>query len=223
MAEIKRDHLEFLKKIEQNNNKPWFTAHKKEFDQIYSEVKLFFKNVYEQIALTDSIERFHVHRIYRDLRFSKDKTPYKTHFRLYLGRTKPLLRGGYYLNIQPGMSRVSGGFWKPESKDLLRIRKEIDADAQSFRQVLNDSKIREIFGELRGEELMGMPRGFDKDSPGAEYLRKKQFILTQSFTDDEVLSPGFMDEAVASFKALRPFFDYMSEVLTTDENGVSLF
>lgn len=223
MKMIRQEDLGFLKQIAENNNREWFSAHRKEFDSAYSEVKAFFREIYDSMQQTDSLQEFHVHRIYRDLRFSKDKTPYKTYFRLYLGRTKPLLRGGYYLNIEPGNSRVSGGFWNPDSKDLLRIRRELAANAGEFRRAVNDRQVKKYFGELQGAEVRTTPKGFDRESPAIDLIRRKQFILRRSFSDAEVLQSGFLREVTDSFKALRPFFDYMSEVLTTDENGVSLY
>jgi len=223
MNVIKQEYLDFLKRLAKNNNRRWFAVHKTEFDKINEEVKSFFKEVYRKMSETDSFDQFHVHRIYRDLRFSKDKTPYKTHFRLHLGRTKPLLRGGYYLNIEPGNTRVSGGFWNPDSKDLLRIRKEIAANDEEFRSLFREKMIKKYFDGLEGEEIKTTPKGFDKDNPGIDLIKKKQFILRRNFTDKEVIQPDFLKEVVNSFLALRPFFDYMSEILTTNENGESLY
>ncbi len=216
-------HLKFLKDLGHNNNRKWFSESKLRYDAVQKEVKDFFESVYREMQKSDSLQEFHMHRIYRDLRFSKDKTPYKTHFRLYLGRTKPLLRGGYYLNIEPGKSAVSGGFWKPESKDLLRIRKEIASDSRELQKIFSAKKFVRFFGAIQGEALETNPRGFAGLTEGADLIRMKQFIARRHFTDAEVTNPNFMAEVISTFKALRPFFDYMSEVLTTDENGESLY
>lgn len=223
MPQIRQEHLDFLKQIGKNNNREWFKKQKPHFDKIYGEVKVFFHSVYEEMMMYDKIEEYHVQRIYRNLRFSKDKTPFKTHFSLYLGRQKPLLRGGYYLNIEPGNCFVAGGFWHPERDDLLRIRKEIAADPGTLRKVLASKKVKDYFGALRGRELKTAPKGFNKNDPAVDLLRKQQLLLNRSFTDEEVQLPNFKKEAVLTFRALRPFFDYMSEVLTTNENGESLF
>lgn len=220
---LKPEHIQFLKDLSQNNNREWFKENKSEFDGIYAEIKDFFAAVNAEMLQSDDLDEFHVHRIYRNLRFSKDKTPYKNHFSLYLGRRKPLLRGGYYLNIEPGNSFVGGGFWRPNSDDLLRIRKEIAFDDRELREILVSKEVEQYFGGLTGEELKTAPRDFEKDHPAIDLIRKKQYFLTRRFTDAEVLKPNFFQEAVATFKALRPFFDYMSEVLTTDENGESLY
>lgn len=215
--------FDFLKELENNNNREWFVANKETFDATLKEVKAFFVNIHDQMSKKDSIEKFHVHRIYRDIRFSKDKTPYKTYFGLHLGRKKPQLRGGYYVSIEPGRSFVGGGFWEPSKEDLNRIRKEIELDDSELRNLLTDPKFVNTFGELKGEELKTAPRGFGKEHHAIDLLRKKQYLLMRSFTDEEVLHPSFSKEVIATFEAMRPLFDYLSLVLTTDANGEPLF
>lgn len=223
MKSLQKEHLDFLVTLGQNNNKPWFAENKPYFDKLFAEVKDFFKEIYETMQHHDGVDLFHVHRIYRDVRFAKDKTPYKTYFGLHLGRNKPMLRGGYYINIEPGRSFVGGGFWEPNKEDLLRIRKEIEMDDSELRDIINAEQFKKYFGELVGEELKTCPKGFDKEHPAIDLLRKKQFLVMRSFTDKEILKPGFADEVIKTFEAMRPFFDYMSDVLTTDVNGVSLY
>lgn len=223
MSQVKQEHLDLLKAIAENNNKPWFTEHKPQIDAVFTAVKEFFKAVFDQMAAVDEVELFHVHRLYRDVRFSKDKTPYKTYFGLHIGRKKPLLRGGYYLNIEPGKSFVGGGFWEPNKEDLLRIRKEIALDDSELRQIIHDPTFVQLFGGLMGEELKTAPKGFDKEHPAIDLLRKKQFLVMRSFTDEELVHPNFINEVIQTFEGMKPFFDYMSEVLTTDVNGVSLY
>lgn len=220
---LHKDVFEFLNALSKNNNKPWFTENKEWVDKVFGEVKGFFKEVDTEMQQYDNLEKFHVHRIYRDVRFSKDKTPYKSYFGLHLGRTKPLLRGGYYINIEPGKSFVGGGFWEPNKDDLLRIRKEIAMDDSELREIISADKFKNYFGELMGEELKTAPKGFDKEHPAIDLLRKKQYLLMRSFTDKEVLDAKFIDEVIKTFNAMRPLFDYMSDVLTTDINGVSLY
>lgn len=223
MPQLQQKHLNFLTDIRLNNNREWFAENKPRFKEIHAEVKSFFQEVYDTMMETDKIERFHMHRIYRDLRFTKDKTPYKTHFSLHLARMKPLLRGGYYMRIKPGESMVAGGFWKPDREDLLRIRNEWAFDDTEIREILNSKDFKMYFGELEGNELKTGPRGFELDNPAIDLLKKKQYLARREFTDEEVLSENFYDEAIKTFMALRPWFDYMSEILTTDENGVSLY
>ncbi|MFT5902114.1 MAG: hypothetical protein ACI9LA_001322, partial [Bacteroidia bacterium] len=133
------------------------------------------------------------------------------------------LRGGYYFHLQPGdKSMVGGGFWQPEASDLKRIREEIALDASPLREIINSTSFKKHFGELQGQQLKTAPRDFPKDHPDIDLLRYKSFTVSKYFTDKEVQSPGFSKEVLKYFQATRPFFDYMSEVLTTDGNGVSL-
>jgi uncharacterized protein (TIGR02453 family) len=220
---INKSTLEFLTQLKENNDRDWFATNKKAFETEQKFVKTFFTSVGEQLGKIDSIERLQIFRIYRDVRFSKNKAPYKNHFSVGFTRTKPLLRGGYYLHIEPGASFVGGGFWEPTPVDLNRIRKEFEMDDEEIRTIIADVTFKKFFGELKGDELKTAPKGFDKTHPAIDLIRKKQYLLTRSFSDKEVLSPHFEEEVLATFKAMRPFFDYMSEVLSSDLNGESIY
>ena len=117
---------------------------------------------------------------------------------------------------------AAGGFFSPDTKDLLRIRKDIDMNFKDWKKMLADKKIASSFGELKGEMVATSPKGFSRDNPAIELLKHKQFYFSRSFTDKEALRNDFMKEMNQTFRNLRPYFDYMSEVLTTDANGVSL-
>ena len=219
---IDRTALNFLKELKVNNNRDWFNENKPKFQEIQADVKMFYEEIKQGLLQFDEIETLKIFRIYRDVRFSKDKTPYKPHFAGSFSRSGKRLRGGYYLRIRPGESFLAGGFWAPNKEDLFRIRKEFEISDQEIRDILNAADFKRIFGgELEGEELKTAPKGFQKDHPAIDLIRKKGFIAVRKFTDKEVLSPGFLKEVLFSFQTLRPFFDYMSEVLTTDLNGVS--
>jgi len=221
--QITPDVFTFLKELEKNNNRDWFTAHKKEYEVLKDDMKSFFTALGEQVKRHDDIERVKIFRIYRDVRFSKNKTPYKINFSSSLSRAGARLRGGYYIHIQPNnASFIATGFWGPEKEDLLRIRKELELDATEFRKIIGAKKLKSIWGELHGEELKTAPKGFDKAHANIDLIRKKQFIFSLSFTDKEVLDPNFGNEVNQSFKAIRPYFDLMSDVLTTNLNGESL-
>ena len=162
-------------------------------------------------------------RIYRDVRFSKDKTPYKTHFGGSFHRTKPKLRGGYYLHIAPNNeSFIATGFWEPNKDDLLRIRKEFEMDDIEIRKIISNKAFKNVWGELIGDELKSAPRNFDKEHKAIDLIRKKQHIFTKKYTDKEVLEKDFLKDVTNSFKVIRPYFDYMSDVLTTNLNGESI-
>ncbi|AUC76605.1 DUF2461 domain-containing protein [Olleya sp. Bg11-27] len=214
--------LDFLKKLEKNNNREWFADNKPEYDQALKSVKVLFNAVYSNIQAHDEFEKIKVFRIYRDVRFSKNKQPYKNNFGAAFHRVKPRLRGGYYMQIQPGNNFIATGFWSPEKEDLLRIRKEFEMDDQEIRSIINDHPLQSVWGALEGEELKTAPRDFDKTHPAIDLIKKKQFIFTKQYTDAEVIAEGFAQKVSDDFKTIRPFFDYMSDVLTTDLNGVSL-
>jgi uncharacterized protein (TIGR02453 family) len=163
-------------------------------------------------------------RIYRDVRFSKDKTPYKAHFANSFSRLGKELRGGYFLRIRPGESFLAGGFWEPNKEDLFRIRKEIVLDASEIKNILKDKNYKNHFGgEFKSfSDLKTAPRGFDKEHPDVDLLRKKGFIASKNFTDEEVLSPNFIEDVDKSFLALRPFFNLFSDILSTNLNGESI-
>jgi len=222
-AAVPKEILTFFKKLEKNNNREWFTEHKPEFKRLEGEVKNFYNGLFEKLQKHDDVDKIKIFRIYRDVRFSKDKTPYKTHFGGSFGRSKPRLRGGYYVHIAPNNeSFIATGFWEPNPPDLLRIRKELELDADEFRKITTAKKFKSIWGDLVGNEVKTSPKGFSKEHENIDLIKKKQFIFTKKFTDKEVISPNFMKEVDVAFKAIRPYFDYMSEVLTTDLNGVSL-
>lgn len=221
--QFEKSALQFLSDLKENNNREWFSERKEVFKEKQTHAKDFYAAIRENLEKHDEIDAFKLYRIYRDVRFSKDKTPYQPHFAGSFSRTGKQLRGGYYLRIRPGESFLAGGFWQPNKDDLFRIRKEIELDATELRAILTDPTYTEIFGGVfEGEELKSAPRGFDKEHPSIDLLRKKGFIAVRKFTDKEVLAPDFLATIHTSFLALRPFFDYMSDVLTTNLNGESL-
>jgi len=223
MTTVLQSTFKFLKEIEKNNNREWFTENKPRYVEEQQKLLSFYTALEEKLNEHDAIEKLKMFRIYRDVRFSKNKTPYKTNMSGHFVRATNRLRGGYYLEIRPGASFVAGGFWAPNKEDLLRIRKEFELDGFEIREVLAEKKFKENFGELRGDGVKSAPRGFAKDHENIDLIRKKQFILVRNFTDKEVLSIGFLDQVNDTFIAMRPFLNLMSSILTTDLNGESLF
>lgn len=226
MTSIKKDSLHFLIDLHKNNNREWFNANKERYLGAHGNIVDFVDALLAEMNKHDHIEtasgRKAMFRIYRDVRFSKDKTPYNHHWSASFKRATKKLRGGYYLRIESGNSRAVGGFWGPNTEDMKRIREDIDANYPDWEALLQEKTITETFGDLWGEQLASAPRGYDKDHPAIKLLRYKQFMLRHTFTDEEVLSPDFLLKVSDTFKKMRPFFDHMSEVLTTDANGESL-
>lgn len=219
---ITKEALYFLDTLKKNNDREWFNEHKTEFKRHESDVKDFFTLVMDNLKVHDQIEKIKVFRIYRDVRFSKDKTPYKAHFAASFHRLGAQNRGGYYIRVKPGETFVATGFWGPEKEDLFRIRKELELDASEFREIISEKSFKKTWGELEGDAVKTSPKGFDKDHENIDLIRQKQFIFIRNFTDEEVLSPNFLDEIDKSYKAIRPYFDYMGDVLNTNLNGESL-
>ena len=215
--------LDFLKKLEKNNNRDWFNENKAEFKEVEMQTKACYNSLFELLKTHDDVDKLKIFRIYRDVRFSKNKLPYKTHFGGSFHRKKPELRGGYYLHIAPNNeSFIATGFWEPNKDDLYRIRKEFEMDDSEIRKIVSNKSFKNIWGEFVGDELKTAPRDFDKDHLAIDLIRKKQYIFTKKFTDKEVLSDTFLEDVNKSFKAIRPFFNYMSDVLTTNLNGESI-
>lgn len=215
---MEKQVLEFLKKLAQNNNRDWFSENKEAFEQAKEKALKEFQLIYKDFQSTDFLEPMKMYRIYRDVRFSKDKTPYKNHFSMFMGRQKPDYRGGYYLHIEPGNSFAGLGFWEPNKEDLVRIRKEIELDNE-LEVILNSKELQATFGTLVGDEVKTAPKGFDKNHERIHLIKKKQFLLTHKFTDQEVLNTDFSKKVVDVFKNGRPFVDYMTDVLLTNLNG----
>lgn len=221
---IQQSSIGFLTQLANNNNREWFNANKHLYLNAHNNIIAFADALLEEMNIHDTIEtpsgKDSVFRIYKDVRFSKDKTPYNTHFSGSFKRATKKLRGGYYFNITPGSSFIAGGFWGPNTDDMRRIRQDIDYNYTDWNKMLANKAIVNTFGSLAGEQLTSAPRGYAKDHPAITLLRYKQFILRHPFTDEEVLNPGFVKQVSNTFKKMRPFLNFMSDVLTTDANGV---
>ncbi|MFS4455481.1 DUF2461 domain-containing protein [Maribacter sp. 2304DJ31-5] len=219
---ITKEVFQFLNQLKENNNREWFTENKKQFKVHEGEVKVFFNGLLEVLKTHDEIEKLKVFRIYRDVRFSKDKTPYKYNFSASFSRAGNHRRGGYYLHIQPEGSFIATGFWNPNKEDLFRIRKEWEQDADELKEIMTQKDLKSVWGTMIGDEVKTAPKGFDKTHKNIDLIRKKQFIFVRNFSDKEVLDESFIMEVNRSFKVIRPYFDLMSNILTTNLNGESL-
>lgn len=212
----------FFSQLEQNNNREWFEAHKPQFKALETSVKQFGETLKDHLNTHDSIDRFKLFRIYRDVRFSKDKTPYKTHFGLTWHRTKPELRGGYYLHLSPKDIFLACGFWDPSPADLKRIRQELAVDGDEYRDIINAPDFKNTWGELHGAAVKTAPKGYAKDHPQIDLLRFKQHLFSIRYTQAQATAPDFLDRLNAALQAVRPFVDFMSNVLTTNADGERL-
>ena len=207
--------LQFLRNLEKNNNREWFNENKTLYQEAQQDVISFVEKLIEEMADFDEemgkLEaKKSVFRIYRDTRFSKDKTPYKTNFGAGLGMGKGNKISGYYLHIEPGKSFLAGGVYKPEPSVLKTIRQEISAFGDEFKAILEQDKFRNYFRGLSVEDkLKKVPQGFEKDDKMAEYLKLKHFIVTHPVSDEQLLSENAVKEFTKIFKAMKPLNDFL--------------
>jgi uncharacterized protein (TIGR02453 family) len=213
--------FEFLSNLQQNNNREWFADNKTAYEKAKDEAYTFFESVANELMKIDEFSKFKMYRIYRDVRFSTDKSPYKNHFGGIFMRLQPHNRGSFYVHLEPGNTFIGGGFWNPNKEDLQRIRQGIEIE-NDLEIILNEPKLKKEFGGLFGESLKTAPKGFDKEHSRIDLIRYKQFLLKKDFDNKTVFSPTFKEQVVDGYTTMQPFFLYLTDVLTTDANGESI-
>ena len=207
--------LQFLRTLEKNNNREWFNENKTTYQEAQQDVVSFVEKLIEEMVVFDeeigkADAKKSLFRIYRDTRFSKDKSPYKTNFGASLGMGKGSQKAGYYLHIEPGKSFLAGGIYMPESSVLKEIRKEISAFGEEFLAIVEKDEFRNYFRGLSVEDkLKKVPQGFEKDDKMAEYLKLKHFIVTHPVSDEQLLSENAVKEFAKIFKAMKPLNDFL--------------
>lgn len=223
---IQASSIDFLKTLAKHNDREWFATNKDQYMQAHTNLINFADGLLTAMNKHDEIEtasgKDSLFRIYKDVRFSKEKLPYNTYWSGRFKRATKRLRGGYYYHIEPGNTFVAGGFLGPNTNDMARIRQDIDLNYDDWNNMLANNMLVNTFGNMTGEKVATAPRGYSKDHPAIDLLRYKQFIFRRNFTDEDICSPGFLAELNSTFKKMRPFLNFMSEVLTTDANGLSL-
>jgi uncharacterized protein (TIGR02453 family) len=211
--------LNFLTNLSNNNNKTWFDENRQDYDTARAAFENFINLLIDEFRVSDDLQDLTakdcVARIYRDLRFSKDKSPYKTNMWATIAPGgKKMTRMGYHFAIQPqGRSILAGGMWEPSSEQLSNFRQAIDHHAAEFKKVANAKALVDYFGGIEGEKLKTAPQGYDRSHPEIELLQYKQVVVMHNFTDQEVLANDFMEQVVAGCKAMRPFLDYLDGIL----------
>lgn len=215
-ASISSKTFDFLNKLNKNNNREWFTENKNLYTESQQNVVSFLDELIkemsgfdEELAKIDSKKA--LFRIYRDTRFSKDKSPYKTNFGASLGMGKGNQKGGYYLHMEPGKSFLAGGIYMPESSVLKEVRKEISLYGYDFLKILNNKDFKKHFPELdQDDKLKKIPQDFEKEDPMGEYLKLKNFIVVYSLKDEEVLDKNAVKNMTKVFKLMKPFNDFLN-------------
>jgi uncharacterized protein (TIGR02453 family) len=213
----------FLKELSNNNNREWFAENKPKYEFAKNEMTGFAEIVLAGLNATDVIETPSgakaLHRIYKDVRFKADKTPYKNNFSARYMRAGANRRGSYYLHIQPGNCFVGGGFWNPEADDLKTIRTRIALEEEEYRAVLNSENLKKYYPLILGERLKTAPKGFDKDHSALDLIQNKQFLLVHHFSETETKAKDFTKTVIKAFEAMRPYLDIMTYFLTTNLDG----
>ncbi|AYZ36848.1 DUF2461 domain-containing protein [Chryseobacterium indologenes] len=215
-ASISPDTFGFLKKLNKNNNREWFNENKNLYTESQGNVISFLDDLLKEMSSFDAglakiDSKKALFRIYRDTRFSKDKSPYKTNFGASLGMGKGSQKGGYYFHMEPGKSFLAGGIYMPESSVLKEVRKEISLYGNDFLNILNQKDFKKHFPELdQQDKLKKIPQGFEKEDPMGEYLKLKNFIVLYHLKDEEVLDKNAAGKMSKIFKLMKPFNDFLN-------------
>ena len=218
---IESQTLDFLKELVENNNREWFQANKERYDKARTNVIELATNVITKLHKVDpSVSadldpKKCVMRIYRDIRFSKNKIPYKNNFGVSLPTLGSKLGGvEYYLHIQPGKSFIAGGYWMPEAEHLKAIRQEIDYNANDLKKIIDDKEFVKLFGEFRKQDqLKTTPKGYDADNENIDLLKLKSFIVSHPLKDKELMSTGAADEIVNMCSKVYPLNIFLKNAI----------
>jgi uncharacterized protein (TIGR02453 family) len=213
--------LKFLKDLKKNNNKPWFEKNKDLYLGAKEDIEHLVERVIEGFGKIDpDIAALQpkdcTYRIYRDVRFSKDKTPYKTNMGAYLNKGgKKTPTAGYYMHFESGRNMAGGGLWMPMAPELNKVRQEIDYSLTEWNTILKARAFKKNFPEgLEKEDLLSRPpKGYGEDNPAIEYLKLKSFIVTRSFTDAEVQSKSFLKELLKTFESMKDFVYFLNRAM----------
>jgi uncharacterized protein (TIGR02453 family) len=218
MAQIEKATLDFLNDLKINNYREWFQANQTAYKDAKNNVESFVQELLNEIVTFDPIlkgleVKNCLFRINRDVRFSHDKSPYKTNFGAFIvrgGKKNGDKFAGYYFHIEPGSSMIAGGAYVPPSPWLTAIREKINDETDDFLSIINDKNFVKYFGALEGEKLKSAPKGYPSDHPHIELLKMKSFLAMKEVTDEKVLSPGYFRFVVEGFRIMKPLNDFLS-------------
>jgi uncharacterized protein (TIGR02453 family) len=219
---LQKQTLAFLRELKKHNDKSWFDVNRKRYESAKADFIIFLQDIIETHAKKDDglagiVSKNCLFRINRDIRFSKDKSPYKTNFGATINRGgKKSVLAGYYVHVEPGGSFVGGGVWMPMPPELAKIRQEIDYSFVDFKKIVGSAKFKKAYGELyKGDDtlLTRLPKGYEVDNPASEYLKLKSYIAMRQVTDKELLSKDFRKITLDAFNALQPLIDFLNSAL----------
>lgn len=221
---LSKESLQFIDDLTLNNNRDWFLDHNKRYETFKADYQNLVAEFLEAMKPLDpSLELLEVKnctfRINRDIRFSKDKTPYKNHLGVWMSSgVKGANRAGYYIHIGKTESFLAAGCYSPEADDLKKIRKEIAFFYEDLEEIVHEKSFKTIFGSLdTTNSLKNAPKDYEKDHPAIEFLKLKSFVATQKFDYKEATKPNFVKDTVAKLIVLKPLNDFINRALTTEE------
>lgn len=212
--------IKFLKDLKKNNTKPWFDQNRKVYEAAKADFANFIQAVIDQhgrkdAAIKSLVAKDCMFRINRDIRFAKDKSPYKSNFGASInkGGRKAQNSAGYYFHLEPGGSFTGGGIWMPEPEELRKVRQEIDYNFAGFKKILTGKKFKSVYGDLSKSDeytLSRVPKGYEADNPAADYLKMKSFIAMIKISDADLASKDLVKKTVAAFEALQPVIEFIN-------------
>ena len=210
--------MNFLSNLAMHNNKPWFDEHRDEYQAAKEDHVVFIGALIAEMAKIDPAmgelkPKDCIFRIFRDVRFSKDKTPYKAHFGAAFSKSGKKFPGaGYYLHVEPGgKCFAGGGMWMPEPAVLKAVRQEIDYNFKEFEKIVGDKKFKKLFGNVEGERLVKTPQGYAEAHPAIEYLKLKSFTVSNNMPDTDLTGKQAAKKVMEVFTAMQPFVEFLSK------------
>lgn len=212
--------IKFLKDLQNNNNKPWFDKNRKVYEAAKIDFAGFIQQVIDQHSKKDAtiknlVAKDCLFRINRDVRFAKDKSPYKSNFGASInkGGRKAENSAGYYFQVQPGRNFAGGGIWMPEPNELKKVRQEIDYNFADFKKIIGARKFKSVYGDLdRSPDflLSRVPKGYEPNNPAADYLKLKSFVAISFFSNTDLTSKDLIKKTIAAFEALQPLIEFIN-------------
>jgi len=212
--------IKFLNELSVNNNKPWFDGHRDEYEQAKEDFEAFVTGLINGLAEKDPVYKEQkakncVFRIYRDVRFSKDKTPYKDHFGAYISKGGKKFNGaGFYVHLHPGnRSFAGGGLWEPEPEILKAVRQEVDYNFADFKKIIDDKKFKKLFEKIAGEQAKKAPQGYTEDNPAIDYLKMKSYTVMHQLPDTVIAGKDVSKKVADVFTNMWPFIDFLNHAV----------
>lgn len=212
--------IQFLKSLKKNNNKDWFEKNRKQYELAKSDYLDFVTKVLQELQIFDKTllelqPKQCVFRLNRDVRFSKNKDPYKTNFGASFSKgAKKIQSAGYYFHLEPGENFVGGGLWMPMAPDLNKVRQEIDYCFKEFSSILKKPNFKTTYGDMDNSmKLVRPPKGFEIDNPALDYLKLKSFVVTRPMKDIELTDKALIKNVLKDFKSIAPLVHFLNRAI----------